>query len=118
LRSTLAVEQPRRPRDERARTHRQDRRAGVRSGAYRVYRLGRIAADRPRGYRDEVHADQPVEAVLWNQLCADRRSQRFTGDRTANAEVEVRHAIGLPIDPEHLADDAELEDRDAIHHQC
>ncbi len=75
-----------------------------------------LAAD--RGNRNQVGADEVVEAVVGGDRRAHRGAQGLARLRAADLEVEVGHAVGGAVDAEHLADDAELEYREAVQHQC
>ena len=106
-----AVEQARGTGQERARTHRQDGRAGFDGPSHRSQRLGQVVRSRDCRDRDQIGTDQFIEPVIGSQGGAHRGANRFAGTGTAHLEVEVRDAVGRAVDAEDLADHTELENR-------
>ena len=112
------VEQPGRPEDERARAHAEQDGAGrVRrpQGLEQGWRVGLLLAG--GGHHHEVRAHQPVEPERRHHLHAHPGGERLPGHRPAHPELERGHALFGAIDPEDLAGDAELEQRQLVDQQ-
>ena len=83
---------------------------GLPDGLERLRQIAAVlAADRRD--RDEVGADEVVEAVVRGDGGADRRPQRLARLGSADLEIEVGHTVRGAVDAEDLADHAELENR-------
>ena len=66
------------------------------------------------GHGHQVGTGEVVETVIGNERGAHGGANGRVRGGAAYLEVEVRYAVGRAVDAEYLADDAELEDGDAI----
>ncbi len=86
-------------------------------GSNRVERLRQVRTRDGRN-RDQVGADECVEPVIRGEIDAptDVRSG-LPGSGPQTLKSKLGTPVGRAVDAEHLADDAELEGREAVQHQ-
>ncbi len=111
--AAAVVQQARRAEDERPVAHAEQRRLGLLDGLEQLLRVGLPDPRRREG--DQIGFQQRVEPVLRRDADApNARRHRLVGELATHAEVDQGYALLGPVDAEHLAEQAELERRDAV----